>query len=43
MPLDTVLVYCAAGAQALRVKPTTLSDWAKAQDWIWLASNGKAA
>jgi len=27
----------------LSVKPTALSDWAKAQDWIGLASSGKAA
>lgn len=42
-PVSPLAVDPAPALAALPIRPTTLSEWAKAQDWVGLAANGKAA
>jgi len=42
-PVSPLAVDLGPALAALPVRPTAFSEWAKAQDWVGLASSGKAA
>ena len=42
-PASPLVVDPALAWAELPIRPTTLSDWARAQDWVALAARGKAA